>query len=229
MRAVPKPERIEKPIGPGQYFTKQEAEMFLKSANNTPYFNMFTFMLNTGLRIGETSAIKKDSFDFDSGVLKVTHQLSVYGPKLNEQNFDETVYYLELTKSKKHRSVPLNRFAIETIKKEIELSGEEYFIFGPGKTESKTVVIKRGPRCHTVETKHVTNRTVAYALKAICSTANVKLICPHGLRHTFAATFLMNGGDIYTLSKLLGHKSVNTTINYYGHLSSELYPCGTSA
>jgi integrase/recombinase XerD len=37
---------------------------------------------------------------------------------------------------------------------------------------------------------------------------------PHTLRHTFAVTFLRNGGDIYMLSRILGHASITTTTVY---------------
>jgi site-specific recombinase XerD len=36
----------------------------------------------------------------------------------------------------------------------------------------------------------------------------------HISRHTFATLFLTSGGDIYTLSKILGHSSVETTSVY---------------
>ena len=38
-----------------------------------------------------------------------------------------------------------------------------------------------------------------------------KDIHPHMLRNNFAKRFLLNGGDIYTLSKILGHSSVKVT------------------
>ena len=34
---------------------------------------------------------------------------------------------------------------------------------------------------------------------------------PHTLRHSFAVSYLRNGGNIYYLSRLLGHASVKTT------------------
>ena len=37
---------------------------------------------------------------------------------------------------------------------------------------------------------------------------------PHTLRHTFAVTFLRNGGDIYMLSRILGHANITTTTVY---------------
>lgn len=54
----------------------------------------------------------------------------------------------------------------------------------------------------------------------------------HVLRHTFASHFMMNGGNILTLQKILGHSSVTVTMRYAhlspGHLNDakELNPLG---
>lgn len=42
----------------------------------------------------------------------------------------------------------------------------------------------------------------------------------HVLRHTFASHFVMNGGNILTLKKILGHSSVSVIFKY-SHLSKE--------
>ena len=39
----------------------------------------------------------------------------------------------------------------------------------------------------------------------------------HALRHTFATNCIQNGFDIKTLSVILGHKTVNMTLNRYIH------------
>jgi site-specific recombinase XerD len=36
------------------------------------------------------------------------------------------------------------------------------------------------------------------------------VVTPHKLRHTFARTWLERGGDVYSLSRLMGHSSVNS-------------------
>ena len=43
-------------------------------------------------------------------------------------------------------------------------------------------------------------------------------ITPHALRHTFGTRWLQAGGDIYKLSKILGHSSVAVTEAHYAHL-----------
>ncbi|EOU1756426.1 tyrosine-type recombinase/integrase [Clostridium perfringens] len=47
-----------------------------------------------------------------------------------------------------------------------------------------------------------------------------KKITPHTLRNNFAKRFLMSGGDIYTLSKLLGHSSARVTEQAYLDLTT---------
>ncbi|HBC7417587.1 TPA: tyrosine-type recombinase/integrase [Serratia marcescens] len=42
----------------------------------------------------------------------------------------------------------------------------------------------------------------------------------HVLRHTFASHFIMNGGNILTLQKILGHASINQTM-VYAHLAPD--------
>ena len=42
----------------------------------------------------------------------------------------------------------------------------------------------------------------------------------HDLRHTFASHFMMNGGNIYDLQKMLGHSSLEMT-QRYAHLAPE--------
>jgi site-specific recombinase XerD len=44
---------------------------------------------------------------------------------------------------------------------------------------------------------------------------------PHKLRHSFASIALTNGADVVTVSKLLGHADVSTTLRFYSHTSDE--------
>jgi integrase/recombinase XerD len=48
--------------------------------------------------------------------------------------------------------------------------------------------------------------------------AGVRYRNPHTARHTFATRWLRRGGRMETLSKAMGHASIATTVDLYGHL-----------
>ena len=55
-------------------------------------------------------------------------------------------------------------------------------------------------------------------LQVGCERAQIGHLSPHDLRHTFGHRWLQRGGDVFTLSKVLGHSSVVITEKHYAHL-----------
>lgn len=58
------------------------------------------------------------------------------------------------------------------------------------------------------------------AFKLACQRARIDNATLHTLRHTFASHLIMAGVDLATVSKLLGHKDISTTM-IYSHLSPD--------
>ena len=58
-------------------------------------------------------------------------------------------------------------------------------------------------------------------LKDFSTRHSLPHINPHAFRHTVASVLLANGTDIVTVSKQLGHASVNTAENFYTHIIEE--------
>lgn len=58
-------------------------------------------------------------------------------------------------------------------------------------------------------------------LPEACKKAGVSDIGCHGFRHTFSANYLMQGGSLWDLQKILGHGSIKTTETYYAHFNKE--------
>ena len=65
--------------------------------------------------------------------------------------------------------------------------------------------------------RHISDRSFKKAIKI----AGVKRIRFHDLRTTYACNFMMSGGDIFELSKILGHTSVDMTAKKYAFLSPD--------
>jgi integrase len=51
----------------------------------------------------------------------------------------------------------------------------------------------------------------------------------HDLRHTFASWFMMNGGDLYELAKILGHSNIRMTERYAKLAKQHIARTGTTA
>lgn len=65
--------------------------------------------------------------------------------------------------------------------------------------------------------KIVEPRAYQYRYKRVLSESNSGDHTYHGLRHTFATNCIQSGFDVKTLSMILGHKTVNITLNRYVH------------
>ena len=65
-------------------------------------------------------------------------------------------------------------------------------------------------------------QTVYRKTQQILERAECKKVRFHDLRHTFATMSLENGMDIKTLSNMIGHSSVATTLDIYSHITDEM-------
>jgi site-specific recombinase XerD len=59
-------------------------------------------------------------------------------------------------------------------------------------------------------------RNIQKIIKRLAKKAGITGVrcSPHTLRHTFATNFIRNGGDVFTLQKILGHADITTCMVY---------------
>ncbi len=61
---------------------------------------------------------------------------------------------------------------------------------------------------------HLRRDNLYHMLSRIAEKAGVSKANPHRFRHTFAITFLRNGGNVFVLKELLGHESLDMVLIY---------------
>ena len=57
-------------------------------------------------------------------------------------------------------------------------------------------------------------KDIRTAFENVCRRAGIKKLRFHNLRHTFATRLVLSGVDLVTVSKLLGHSSIQMTMRY---------------
>jgi integrase/recombinase XerD len=62
--------------------------------------------------------------------------------------------------------------------------------------------------------RRLKNYTIRHLLVDLGNKAGVKNCHPHRLRHSFAVSYLRNGGDVFTLQALLGHTTLDMVKTY---------------
>lgn len=73
-----------------------------------------------------------------------------------------------------------------------------------------------------MEGKALTVSGLNQILKRLAKIAGVKeTVSPHRIRHMFAREYLNRGGDLATLSRLMGHEDMNITRDFYAVFTSE--------
>lgn len=101
-------------------------------------------------------------------------------------------------KGEKFRAVPLNSNVRSALK--------AYLSVRPGVDHDHLFVGQKGEPLRLPG--------IYYLVKKYGYEARIEDISPHTCRHTFARKFLMNGGDLLTLQRILGHSSLDVVKLY---------------
>ena len=168
--------------------------------------------LFTGIRIGEVCALKWEDISFSEKTMRI-HQTMQRIQKENPDGTDgprgsRTKIIITTPKSKcSIRTIPLPEDLIQVLQS-FKASGEGaslsgYFLTGSDK-------------------KWIEPRTMQNHFKRLLERCSIENANYHVLRHTFATRCVELGFDIKSLSEILGHASVNITMNRYVHPSMQL-------
>jgi integrase len=152
----------------------------------------------SGLRQGEAFGLALDRIDAQAGMITVDQQVVVVErrPVLAPPKTSASL-----------RDVPMPQFLLETVMdhaKQLGLGDHD--------------VLCRTPRGTLLRRDYYNRELWKPALVATGLPADTTF---HDLRHTFASTALAEGVPISEVSRWLGHKSITTTVDLYGHLVPE--------
>ena len=191
--------------------TSKELEV-LSVANHRKILNYiqshFTFTglgiyisLSTGLRIGEICALKWSDINVADGTITVSRTI-------------ERIYVIE--GEKKHTELIINTPKTKNSCREIPMSKELLAMIKPLKK-----VVNEDFYVLTNNERPTEPRTYRNYYNGLMVKLDIPKLKYHGLRHSFATRCIEAGCDYKTVSVLLGHSNISTTLNLYVHPNIE--------
>ena len=153
--------------------------------------------LSTGLRIGELCALTWDDIDEDNGVILVRKTIQrIY---VIDDVKKRTELIIDTPKTKNSiRDIPMTSDLIKIIKPIKKIVNNEYYVL-------------------TNDIKPTEPRTYRNYYKRFMKKFDIPDLKFHGLRHSFATRCIEGKCDYKTVSVILGHSNISTTLNLYVH------------
>lgn len=184
-----KVEKPKKAVTEIPSFSKEEISKLLNVFDKETYvgyrnYTLTCLLFGTGLRRSEAVNLKLDDLKFDVGMIKV------------------------IGKGNKYRSVPIGDTLRRTLVKYIRI--REKHLASAGIPSSPYVFInsRTGGKLQP--------NAISDLYRKIGENEHIKgtRVSPHTFRHSFAKYYLMNGGDVFSLQKTMGHSDIAVTKRY---------------
>ncbi|APU69831.1 tyrosine-type recombinase/integrase [Christiangramia flava] len=157
--------------------------------------------LSTGLRIGEVCALRWEDIDVINGMVSINKTIQrIYSI---ENGVRKTELIIDSPKTKNSiREIPLSSDLLRILKPMKKVVNSSFFVL-------------------TNESKPTEPRTYRNYYKNLMKDLGIPHLKFHGLRHSFATRCIESNCDYKTVSVLLGHSNISTTLNLYVHPNTE--------
>lgn len=184
----------------GGAFTADEMQRLLAADPLDRLDALWMTLAMTGVRPGEALALWWEDFDADGGTLGIRRALTegLDGPAFGP------------CKALSARTIPLDSAVISALQRHRVRQLEERLKLGDRWVDSRLVF---STEIGTVLDRH----NVAGRFRRRCRAAKVPVRRLYDLRHSVGTALIAGGTDAKTVSQILGHRSVTTTLAHYIH------------
>lgn len=189
-------------------WSQDEVNTFLLHAKfgDYMYYALFLLTLYTGMRRGEVLGLRWQDVDLENKKVKVEQTL-IYDEK--GFRFGEPK-----TESSK-RQIAIDDYVCQELKRHKKNQNEFKLLLGGGYEDYGLVFANH-------EGKPIYPRNLTDHFNRAIKKASVPRIRFHDLRHTHATLLMKMGENPKIVSERLGHSKINTTLDVYSHVTSDM-------
>ena len=157
--------------------------------------------LHTGMRIGEICALKWADINLSEATISVNKTLErIY---LSDETPSKTEIVISSPKTaNSHREIPIGKGLLKILRSIMAVVNSDFYVI-------------------TNETEPTEPRTYRNYYKHLMESLHLPAMKFHGLRHSFATRCIESNCDYKTVSVILGHSNIATTLNLYVHPNME--------
>jgi integrase len=199
-RWLPKVERQ-----PMTILTPEQSQQLLGDLRHTRMYWPTLLALTTGMRRGETLALKWKNVDLKAGVVRVVESLEETRPEKGRATLR-----FKPPKSGHRRAVTLPKFALEELRKLKGEQGEELMGLGVRQTGESLV-------CGRWDGAAMVPESLTHEFSRLVGSLGLKVTF-HGLRHSHTSHLLKTGAHPKIVQERLGHSTIAITMDLYSHL-----------
>ena len=185
--------------------TEEQIQTFMIAIQSLQpeYFALYHLSLTTGMRIAELLGLKWQDLDWDRQTIKVKRQL---------KKKPKGEFYFDSPKTKAGlRTLTIGPSTISSLRSYHHEHHQKKMGFSPEWRNWDLLFTEE-------DGSPIRHRKLYKRFKVILQKAGLPDIRIHDLRHTAATQMLINGVDILTVSKRLGHSKSSVTLDIYGHM-----------
>ena len=197
------PQKTHKEIVP---MSPEQIKSFLKTNREDPLFPAFFILISTGMRRGELLGLKWPDIDLENRTIFIQRSWV----KSNTQ----TAQFSEPKTKKSRRVVPLLEEGVAVLRQhrlQQQRNREECRAKGKAYVDNGLVFCR-------VDGAPYYPSTLNFYLEKALDRAGLPKFRMHDLRHTFASLMVEQGTSIKIVQELLGHATVQMTLDTYTHV-----------
>ena len=196
-------------------WSSEQAQVFLQAARGNRFEALYTLAITTGMREGEMLGLHWDEVDLEYGHLQVRYSL--------EWQTGGQHRFHEPKTNRSRRRIRLPAVTIQALREHRARQAEERLRLGPSWNATNLVFpnVIGGPMRPS--------NLIRNSFQPILRASGLPVIRFHDLRHTAATILLVRGVHPKVVSEMLGHASIQITLDTYSHVLPEMQAQATAA